>query len=433
MVDVVEDDRPALGGDPAGEAAADWDAHPASTSSSRPTAALATSSSFDSSRSRIAAVSTSRMSLILIEELADEVLEAELGERRVHHALHAFEASPAAAFRVEEPGVLDRQRDAVGDGFEQLDLVVRELPERQRSNVEHPEHVVREDERHPGEALDPLLAEQWVQDVGVVDVVEHDRAPFRGDPAGEPAADRDPDALFDLFLDSDCGAGDQVVAQLVAEQDRHRVGLERLSNARQQLGEQVVQNQMRQRCIGDELKTSKPLGIAGVGHSPKDTWRSDRCQFAPFCRAYRRCYAQAMSRSVIVSTARTPFGKLGGGLAGYEAPELGAIAIKGRARAGGARRRREVEYVIMGEVLQAGVGQAPARQAAIGAGIPKEVGADTVNKVCASSIRAVEIADTMIRAGDHEVIVTGGMESMSNAPYLLEEGAASATGSATAR
>ena len=79
----------------------------------------------------------------------------------------------------------------------------------------------------------------------------------------------------------------------------------------------------------------------------------------------------------------------------------------------------EVEYVIMGQVLQAGAGQAPGRQAAIGAGIPKEVGADTINKVCASSIRAVEIADSMIRAGDHQVIVTGGMESMSNAPYLL--------------
>src|SRR5881275_1266831 len=81
----------------------------------------------------------------------------------------------------------------------------------------------------------------------------------------------------------------------------------------------------------------------------------------------------------------------------------------------------EPEYVIMGQVLQAGAGQAPARQAAIGAGIPKEVGADTINKVCASSIRAVEMADQMIRAGDHEVIVTGGMESMSNAPYLLKK------------
>jgi acetyl-CoA C-acetyltransferase len=127
-----------------------------------------------------------------------------------------------------------------------------------------------------------------------------------------------------------------------------------------------------------------------------------------------------MSRSVIVATARTPFGKLGGALSAYKAPELGAITIKAALERAGLEPN-EVEYVIMGEVLQAGVGQAPARQAAIAAGIPKEVGSDTVNKVCASSIRAVEIADAMIRAGDHELIVTGGMESMSNAPYLLEK------------
>ena len=127
-----------------------------------------------------------------------------------------------------------------------------------------------------------------------------------------------------------------------------------------------------------------------------------------------------MARSVIVSAVRTPFGKLGGALAKYEATELGAHAIRaGLERAG--LESGEVEYVIMGQVLQAGAGQAPARQAAIGAGIPKEVGSDTINKVCASSIRAVEIADQMIRAGDHEVIVTGGMESMSNAPYLLKK------------
>jgi acetyl-CoA C-acetyltransferase len=122
---------------------------------------------------------------------------------------------------------------------------------------------------------------------------------------------------------------------------------------------------------------------------------------------------------VIVSAVRTPFGKLGGALASREATELGSIAIRaGLERAG--LEPGEVDYVIMGQVLQAGAGQAPARQAAIGAGIPKEVGADTINKVCASSIRAVEIADQMIRAGDHELVVTGGMESMSNAPYLLK-------------
>ena len=125
-----------------------------------------------------------------------------------------------------------------------------------------------------------------------------------------------------------------------------------------------------------------------------------------------------MSRSVIVSAVRTPFGRLGGGLKDYAATELGAIAIRaGLERIG--LEGSEVEYVIMGQVLQGGAGQAPARQAAVGAGLPIAVPADTVNKVCASSIRAVEIADSMIRAGDVEVVVTGGMESMSNAPYAL--------------
>ena len=123
-------------------------------------------------------------------------------------------------------------------------------------------------------------------------------------------------------------------------------------------------------------------------------------------------------RSVIVSAVRTPFGKLGGGLASKQATELGAIAIRGALDRVDVEDG-DVEYAIMGQVLQAGAGQAPARQAASGAGLPIDVPADTVNKVCASSIRAVEIADAMIRAGDHDVIVAGGMESMSNAPYAV--------------
>jgi len=127
-----------------------------------------------------------------------------------------------------------------------------------------------------------------------------------------------------------------------------------------------------------------------------------------------------VTRSVIVAAVRTPFGKLGGGLAQHRAPELGSLVIRATLDRVGLAND-EVEYVIMGQVLQAGSGQAPARQAAIGAGLPKETPADTINKVCASSIRAVEIADAMIRAGEHELIVTGGMESMSNAPYLLQK------------
>jgi acetyl-CoA C-acetyltransferase len=126
-----------------------------------------------------------------------------------------------------------------------------------------------------------------------------------------------------------------------------------------------------------------------------------------------------MARSVIVSAVRTPFGKIGGGLAAHSAPDLGAIAIRAALERAGIEPG-EPEYVIMGQVLQGGAGQAPARQAAIAAGLPLETPADTINKVCASSIRAIEIADSMIRAGDAEVVVTGGMESMSNAPYILE-------------
>lgn len=123
-----------------------------------------------------------------------------------------------------------------------------------------------------------------------------------------------------------------------------------------------------------------------------------------------------MTRTVIVSAVRTPFGRLGGALADRPATELGGIAIRAALERAGLAGG-EVDYVIMGQVLQGGAGQAPARQAAVAAGLPKEVPADTVNKVCASSVRAVEIADALIRAGDAQVVVAGGMESMSNAPY----------------
>ncbi len=127
-----------------------------------------------------------------------------------------------------------------------------------------------------------------------------------------------------------------------------------------------------------------------------------------------------MPKTVILSAARTPVGKLGGGLASLDATELGATAIKA------ALERAEVdpaavEHVIMGQVLQAGQGQIPSRQAQIKAGIPKEVPSETVNKVCASGIRAAGLLDVAIRAGDIELGVGGGMESMSNAPYLLKE------------
>ncbi len=127
-----------------------------------------------------------------------------------------------------------------------------------------------------------------------------------------------------------------------------------------------------------------------------------------------------MGRTVIVSAVRTPFGKLGGGLAGFSAIDLGAMIIKEAvARAG--VEPDSVDNVLMGTVVQAGLGQIPARQAAIKAGLPVTTSALTINKVCASGLRAVTMADTFQRMGEGTVFVAGGMESMSNAPYLLKK------------
>ncbi len=124
-------------------------------------------------------------------------------------------------------------------------------------------------------------------------------------------------------------------------------------------------------------------------------------------------------RTVILSGARTPFGKLGGSLKSLSASDLGAIAIKEAVKQAGVSGQ-EVNSVIMGTVLQGGQGQIPSRQAAIKAGLPWEVKTETINKVCASGMRSVTLGDQIIRTGDEEVIVAGGMESMSQAPFFLQ-------------
>jgi acetyl-CoA C-acetyltransferase len=131
----------------------------------------------------------------------------------------------------------------------------------------------------------------------------------------------------------------------------------------------------------------------------------------------RRRKAQ-MSKTVILSTARTPFGKMGGGLSSLDATDLGGTAIS-EALDRAEVASDDVQGVVYGQVLQAGQGQIPSRQAQIKAGIPREVPSETVNKVCASGMRSIGIADQAVRAGDLDIAVTGGMESMSQAPYLL--------------
>ena len=132
----------------------------------------------------------------------------------------------------------------------------------------------------------------------------------------------------------------------------------------------------------------------------------------------RARYPAAVSQSVILSAARTPFGRLGGALAPRSAVQLGVVA------AAAALQRAEVEpgdidYAVIGHVVQAGAGHIPSRQVTLAVGVPDHIGSDTVNKVCASGMRAVALADLMVRAGDRRLLLAGGMESMSNAPYLL--------------
>jgi acetyl-CoA C-acetyltransferase len=125
-----------------------------------------------------------------------------------------------------------------------------------------------------------------------------------------------------------------------------------------------------------------------------------------------------MSGSVIVAGARTPIGRLLGGLKSLSAADLGGVAIKGALEKAGVSGD-QVDYVIMGQVIQAGAGQNPARTAAVAAGIPMSVPSITINKVCLSGVNAIAMADQMIRAGEHDIVVAGGMESMTNAPHLL--------------
>ena len=128
-----------------------------------------------------------------------------------------------------------------------------------------------------------------------------------------------------------------------------------------------------------------------------------------------------LNRTVILAGARTAFGKFNGSLSSLSASDLGAVAIKGALEKSGVTKE-EVDEVILGTVLQAGQGQIPSRQAAIKAGLPVDIKTETINKVCASGMRAVTLADQLIRLGEEEVIVAGGMESMSNAPYYLFNG-----------
>src|SRR5687767_5195621 len=143
--------------------------------------------------------------------------------------------------------------------------------------------------------------------------------------------------------------------------------------------------------------------------------------FAPCWRSDQRSRPVSNDRQpVLLSAARTPIGKFGGALSEVAAPKLGGVAIKAAVERAGIDASL-IDEVIMGNVISAGLGQAPARQAMLSAGLPESISALTINKVCGSSLKAVMMAASAIKAGDADLLVAGGMENMSRAPYLLPQ------------
>src|SRR4051794_12732025 len=186
------------------------------------------------------------------------------------------------------------------------------------------------------------------------------------------------------------------------------------------------------RCLN--VRLASPESSRPVSRPPSRSWATPSSSKTPtttvsagveigasvIARTFMAHTMLHMPKTVILGSARTPVGKMGGALASLDATELGGIAITAALERSNVAPE-DVQHVVMGQVLQAGQGQIPSRQAQIKAGIPKDVSSETINKVCASGLRASVILDQAIRAGDVEVGVGGGMESMSQAPYLLPD------------
>ena len=193
-----------------------------------------------------------------------------MGERGVRHGLHVLDPHARGSLGLEEARVLDRERGAVGHELQQLDLVLVEGAVAERADVEHAAHLSLDDERDAEHRLDPLLPQERVEDVRVVDVVEDHRPLLGGDPSCEAAADRDADALLHLLLDPERRARNELVRFLVEQEDRARVDLEDLPRPLEQRVEQLVETQVCERGVGDGLQPPDMLRSGTLRpHTPR--------------------------------------------------------------------------------------------------------------------------------------------------------------------
>ena len=261
MGEVIEDDRPLLGGDPAGEASAERDADAALDlfldPDRRTRYKLVRVLVPQEDRARVGPQDRADAR----QEHAEQIIERKVGERGVGDGLDVLEPLARPSLGLEGAGVVDRQGGAVGGELQQLDFVVREFPMVERADVQYADRFAADQQRHAEQRLDALLAEDRIEHLCVVDIVEHDGSALRRHAAGEAAAERDADAALHLLLDPDGRAGDKFVRVCVQQQHRARVNVEELARPQEERGEQLFKVEMRERGIRQCLEPAKALSV----------------------------------------------------------------------------------------------------------------------------------------------------------------------------
>jgi hypothetical protein len=264
VIDVVEDHRLHLRRDATGKAAADRDAHapldlfldPDGSPCNELVGALVEKEN----RARVGPedVADAR------EKHLEKVVELEVGESDIRDGLHVLDPRPRSALGREDPCVLDGDRRAITGELQQLYIARAEPAVRQRSDVKHAEHATADEERYAEHGLDPLLVQNRIEHVGVIDIVEDHRPHLRSDAAGKAAADRDAHASLDLLLDPDGSPSDELIRLLVEQQDSAGIDLEDLARAEKERRQQDIELEMRECRIRERLEPSQSIGIVNA-------------------------------------------------------------------------------------------------------------------------------------------------------------------------
>ncbi len=290
MIDIVDPDRPPLSRDPPREPLADRDLHPPLDLLLDPLRRTRTQRHArlveQQDRRRIGPQDLRDP----LQQLTQQLLLRQIRQRRISNALQRPQAAigrlrlhPCPPLLLVERGVLDRDRHPIGRQLQQITLIIGEQPSLQAAHMQHPQHPILRQQRNPQQRADPLLAQDRIQDVGMIDIVDPDRPPLSRDPPREPLADRDLHPPLDLLLDPLRRTRTQRHARLVKQQDRRRIGAQDLRDPLQQLTQQLLLRQIRQRRIRDALQRFEhlPAGLEAEARGALGDVRHARIIRAP--------------------------------------------------------------------------------------------------------------------------------------------------------